>query len=163
LAHAAGWSIVLHLVLAIELVLYPVPVAGDDTWYGWSQLAVEVERRAERYPEAFLFSGDSYKTTAQLAFRLDRPVHGPEVLGDPRFHFRYVWGGGEDLVGRDALLFDSVRPTKDGVAPVPEDVVRHFHGCEPLAPISIFHRGDEVRRFRVYHCDGYLGPAVGSR
>jgi len=158
---ALAWSIFLHLVLAVELVFYAVPVNGDDTWYGWRELAAAVAERAEEHPDAFLFSEDGYKTTAQLNFHLDRRVYGPEVIGDPRFHFRFAWEEGpESLVGRDALLIDSVRPQKDGgvVVPPREEVARHFGSCERLEPISIEHRGREVRRFRVYRCEDYLGP-----
>lgn len=156
------WSLVFHLALAIELAFYPVPVRGDDTWFGWRQLAAQVEQRAAEHPEAFLFSEDGYKTTAQLNFHLDRRVYGPELIGDPRFHFRYAWGGLGPLVGRDGLLIDSVRVKKNGDpgAPPPPEIVARFDAVEEQEPIRIFHRGEEVRRFRVYLCRGYRGPGT---
>jgi 4-amino-4-deoxy-L-arabinose transferase-like glycosyltransferase len=157
-------AVVLHAVLAVQLVAYPVPLASDDTWFGWRALAREVEARAERYPGAFVFSADNYKTTAELRFYSDLEVYGMNVLGWNALHYGYLGEEVAALAGRDALYIRS----EDGLAPSRkterylERTRRHFGGVRELEPIRIEHRGRLVRLFRVFHCEGYRGPDPGG-
>src|SRR5258708_8722040 len=82
-----GLSAALHALAAIELLFYPVPIRSDDTWVGWRALAAQVSALADRSPDAFLFSADEYKTSAELLFYQPRRVYGPEGIGGARPQF----------------------------------------------------------------------------
>ena len=154
-------SAALHVLAAVQLWAYPVPIRSDDTWVGWEQLAGEVQARWSEHPEAFVFSADDYKTSAELSFYLDRVVHGRNVLGKRGLQFDYVGWDLEGLRGRDALYIDSQPHHAGMLAPAaepPPDLVRHFARVEELPPIHVTHLGRVVRAFRVWRAEDYRGP-----
>ena len=66
-------SIVFHIAVASQVIFFFVPIKSDDTWVGWEELSIEVKKLQENYEEKpFLFSMDSYKTSAGLRFYLDQ-------------------------------------------------------------------------------------------
>lgn len=161
---ALRWHVATGVLLlaaaGIQLVGYPVPVRSHDTWFGWRELAREVEELARSRPEEILFSADGYKTTAELRFYTDLPVYGMNVVGWNALQYEYV---GEDLsalAGRDALLLRNepdLRPSGETDCYL-ERVRHYFRGIEELPPIEIRRRGEVVRVIRVFRCEGYLGP-----
>jgi 4-amino-4-deoxy-L-arabinose transferase-like glycosyltransferase len=155
------FSALLHAVLVVQLLWYPIPVESDDTWYGWSELAERVEERVEEHPGAFVFSADNYKTTAELRFYApDLEVYGMNVIGWNALHFEYIGEDPADLAGRDALF---VRSEEDLEPSAKTErylgqVREHFETVREVEPIEI-RRGEEtVRLFRVFLCRGYRGP-----
>jgi 4-amino-4-deoxy-L-arabinose transferase-like glycosyltransferase len=151
----------LLLAVAVQVLWYPVPVKSDDTWYGWRELAGEVEELAARHPEAFLFAVDHYKTTAELRFYSGLRVYGMNVIGWNALQYEYLGEDLEALAGRDALLIAS-EPRLAPSAGTEHDLARtrrYFSSVEELEPIRIRRRGEVVRLFRVFLCRGYRGPA----
>jgi 4-amino-4-deoxy-L-arabinose transferase-like glycosyltransferase len=150
---------VLHALFVVELLAYPVVLRTDDTWLGWRALAGEVKARVQ--PGDFVFSADDYKTTAELLFYSDLEVYGRNVLGEPALQFDYAGVDLRRLLGRDALYVESapLDPAGAGLegAP-PERLLRAFRLVRPEAPVRLLLRGRPVRSFRVFRCEGYLGP-----
>ena len=162
-AHLAT-SLLLHLLLAVQIVWYPVAVESDDTWLGWSELAAAVEERVEelsdRHPDLFVFSADNYKTTAELRFYSDLEVYAMDVLGWDALHYEYLGEDPRDLIGRDALFVRSERSLgpSEKTERFLDRVREHFGRVRELEPIAIRRGGDTVRLFRIFLCEGYLGP-----
>ena len=153
-------GVALLAVAAVQLVGYPVPVRSHDTWYGWRDVAGQVEELAERHPDSFLFAADGYKTTAELRFHTELPVRGMDVLGWDALQYGFVDPDPAALAGRDALYLRNEPELRAG-----EEtecfLVRvrgHFQRIEELAPIEVRHRGEVVRLVRVFRAEGYLGP-----
>lgn len=162
---ATGWQAaiggVLLVVAAVELVAYPVPIRSNDTWWGWRALAAEVEERAARHPDHFVFSTDNYKTTAELRFYTDLPVYGMNVIGWNALQYDHIGEDLSELAGRDALLVmaeEKLRPSAQTERYLAR--TRHyFEGVEEREPIELRRRGELVRLFRVFECKTYRGPA----
>jgi 4-amino-4-deoxy-L-arabinose transferase-like glycosyltransferase len=152
-------SAVFHAVAALEVLFYFVPLRSDDTWFGWRELARQVEARHAADPKAFLFSADSYKTTAELTFYLpnDR-IWGENVLGFPALEYDFIPGPPYELIRQDAIWLDSapLDSTPERAHKVPQP--RNFEDCVQQEPILIRHRGAIVRKFFVYRCRGFRGP-----
>jgi hypothetical protein len=150
---------------AVQLLWYPVPIRSHDTWYGWRELAREVEELSARHPEAFLFSVDHYKTTAELRFYTDLAVYGMNVVGWNALQYDYL---GEDLAalaGRSALLIKGepkLEPSGETERYL-ERTRRFFSSVEELEPIRIRRRGVVVRVFRIFLCRDYAGPPPAGR
>ncbi|HEY0273352.1 MAG TPA: glycosyltransferase family 39 protein, partial [Chitinophaga sp.] len=73
-------SLVVHLVLAVEVLFYVVPIRSDDTWVGWDTLADEMRMIRAQHPGYFIFSADDYKTSAVLNFYLRNDVYSMNIL-----------------------------------------------------------------------------------
>src|SRR5450755_4350234 len=97
------FSILLHGVLAIEIIFYIVPVRSDDTWFGWQEFAEKVEAVQNQYPDTFIFSADDYKTSAVLNFYLKEMVYSKNVVGQRALQFDYVGTNLKTLEGKDAI------------------------------------------------------------
>jgi hypothetical protein len=150
-------SMIVHVVMAIELVLYVVPVKSDDTWYGWDQLAVSVKRLSAKYPRTFVFSADDYKTSAILNFYSDSMIYSKNVIGERALQFDYVGTDLRSLKGKDAIYLDS-QPRFSDVqmdATTPEGLLPYFDSIEQLDPILIRNNDKTVRKFLVFHCHNY--------
>jgi 4-amino-4-deoxy-L-arabinose transferase-like glycosyltransferase len=151
-------SAVLHVLLVVELLFYPVVLKSDDTWVGWRALASELAARVR--PGQFVFSADDYKTTAELLFYSDLEVYGRNLLGERALQYDY---GGVDpsmLSGREGLFVDSDPGDPDlaGEAFPPERLRRACRAVRTEKPIRIHLDGRVVRGFRVWRCVNYLGP-----
>ena len=150
---------------AVQLLWYPVPIRSHDTWYGWRALAGEVEELAARHPEAFLFSVDNYKTTAELRFYTDLTVYGMNVVGWNALQYDYIGEDLDALAGRSALLIKGepkLEPSGETERYL-ERTRRYFSSVEELEPIRIRRRGAVVRVFRVFLCRDYAGPRPAGR
>ncbi len=157
-----GFALPLFALALVEVLGYAVPVRSDDTWFGWRDLAGQVERRAREAGAAFVFADDVYKTTAELRFYSDVPAYAGNVLGRRALQFDHL---GEDLralAGKDALFLDSRPGEEDGggrrSGAVPQALAERFEQVDELEPITV-HRGERlVRKFLVFRCRGYRGP-----
>jgi 4-amino-4-deoxy-L-arabinose transferase-like glycosyltransferase len=154
-----AFAAVFHVAAALELIFYVVPIQSDDTWFGWKELAAQVSRIASAHPDAFIFSTDGYKTSAQLAFYLGTRVYGPNVVGRPGLQFEYV---GDDLAalrGRDALYVHSAprdfSAARSGQA---TELAAYFESVEELDPVLIFNKDRVARKFFIYLCRHYHIP-----
>lgn len=162
-------ALVLHALLAVQVVLYPATLTSDDTWLGWDELADRVALRhadfAAAHPGAFVFSADSYKTTAELRFYSEAPVYGMNVLGWNALHYGFLNEDLAALAGRDALLVrseDRLRPsekTERYLARTRE----HFREVREVESIEIRRDGRLIRLFRVFECLDYRGPGEPAR
>lgn len=157
-------SAVLHAAMAVEVLFYPVALQSDDTWFGWKALAREVAARHAADPQTFVFSADSYKTTAELSFYLPKDVWGANVVGMPALEYDYAPGPPYHLAGQDAIYLDSAPRdlTPDPAPKVPDYLPLHFKACDQKEPILIRHRGEIVRKFFVFRCQHFLGPYYGQ-
>jgi len=150
-------SVFLHVLLAIQVWLYPINIQSDDTWYGWDQLAEVVEDYQELYPSAFVVAGDHYKTTAELMFYMDQKVYGENVFGKRSVHFDYIGDHLPDLNGMDAIYVDSDTRFKDleKGRELPPEVKKSFEQCVELNPAIIQSGGKAVRKFNIFYCKNY--------
>jgi hypothetical protein len=151
---------VLHFLAVVQLLFYPITIKSDDTWYGWKELAAKVGDLSQAHSQAFVFSADGYKTTAELLFYLKKKVYGPNVIGQRAFHFDFVDADLSALDQRDALFINStptdLSPQRSGE--IPAALVPYFDRVQELDPILIFKNHRVVRRFRVYFCERYRSP-----
>lgn len=152
------FSAVIHVLLALEVAFYPVPIHSDDTWYGWEKLAEQVKNIQTDYPDDFVFSMDGYKTTAVLRFINRDQYFGENILGKPALHFDYLGEDIQQLEGKNALFIDSDPGLKDSNQEVPDLVKDHFGSTVYLRDIDIYRGNTKVRHFRVFRCLDYLGP-----
>ncbi|QEH40456.1 glycosyltransferase family 39 protein [Chitinophaga sp. XS-30] len=157
-------AVIVHLAMAVELLFYPVPVNSDDVWMGWGQMAGAVREVREQYPEDFVFSADSYKTSAVLNFYFDEMVYGENIIGEPALQFDYVNTDLNALKGRNALFVNSVKELGDEVDEK-AFVLRlkaYFTSVEALPPVISKRGGKVVRKFLVYRCFDYHPEGVGK-
>lgn len=157
LLYQLGFSLVVHLALAVEVIFYPVIIQSDDTWFGWDQLSQQVEKLQRRYPEAFVFSADEYKTSAVLNFYSDSMVYGRNVIGEPALQFDYIGTDLSRLTGKNALFLNSI--PRLGKANAENNYAgklnAYFTSVTELEPVLVQNRGITVRKFRVFYCRNY--------
>lgn len=152
------FSLVLHVLLAIQVVFYPVNIKSDDTWFGWEEFSMEADQLMEEHPGAFLFSDDNYKTSAVLSFYLDRKVYAGNVIGRNGKQFFLLDPDLENLRGSEAIFIDTDKRFKSlGKSnEIPEKLLGYFERVEELDPILIGKEGEEpLRKFLVYKCYNY--------
>ncbi|MFD2514801.1 ArnT family glycosyltransferase [Pontibacter locisalis] len=151
-------SVVLHVLLLVQVVFYPVPVKSDDTWWGWDQLAAEVEILRERYPNHFIVSDDGYKTAAVLNFYMKEDVYAGNVLGKNGLQFSLTHADLSHLKNNDALFIDSNNSFTDTLKSneIERDLLPYFDQVKELSPIVITdEEGKPVRKFLVFECRNY--------
>lgn len=147
-------SLVIHLVMAVEIIFYPFEVKSDDTWVGWNQLADQVKEVRRQYPDYFIFSADDYKTAAVLNFYFDEMVYSKNIIGEPALQFDYVNADLQTLQGKNALFIDS-HPDLSPCDTYPPILKKYFTQITPLQPILVKKGGKVVRSFCVYACMNY--------
>jgi hypothetical protein len=147
-------SLAIHLVMAVEVIFYPVMVRSDDTWAGWNELAQQVKEIKQHYPGYFIFSADDYKTAAVLNFYFDEMVYGKNIVGEPALQFDYVHADLKALEGRNALFIDS-HPDLSPCGTSPQTLNKYFTQIIPLQPIVVKKGKKIVRVFCVYACMKY--------
>jgi len=150
-------SLVIHLVMAIEIIFYPFEVKSDDTWMGWDQLADQVKEISKSHPDYFIFSADDYKTSAVLNFYFDEMVYSKNIIGQPALQFDYVNTDLQTLQGKNALFIDS-HPDLSPCGNYPPELNRYFAQVTSLPPILVKKGGKLVRAFCVYACMQYKPP-----
>lgn len=151
-------SLVLHVLLAVQIVFYPVSVKSDDTWYGWDQFSEIVEQRMSDHPNAFLFADDDYKTSAVLDFYLDRKIYAGNVVGRNGKQYALLDPDLSHLEGSDAIFIDTDKRFKQlGKSDkTPEKILPYFDRVVELDPILVGKEGKKpLRKFLVYKCYGY--------
>lgn len=150
-------SIIIHLLVSIQILFYVVPIKSDDTWVGWKELAVEIEKLQEEKPNTFVFSNDGYKTSAELNFFMNNKVYAQNIIGLHALHFDYVGDDLRDLNGKSAFFIDSDKRFKNEEKRgqlIPE-LTSYFEKCTELKPIVISLRGKKIRKFWIYYCENY--------
>lgn len=154
-----GFSMVFHLLLFIQVVFYVVPIKSNDTWFGWDQLASEVQIMQKRYPNTFVFSFDGYKTSAVLDFYLDENVYAQNIIGYPALQFDYANQNLSLLTQKNAIFIDSDTSFKNRNkrGQVQKELNAYFEEITELEPIIIKKGDREVRKFWVYFCKNYKG------
>jgi hypothetical protein len=158
------FSLVLHLVLAAEIIFYIVPIRSDDTWFGWTSLSDNVETIRKQYPDAFIFSSDDYKTAAVLNFYLKEQVYSKNVVGEKALQFDFVGTDLRTLNGKDAIFIDSnpvFADLKNENEAIPSAYYSYFDRIIPLNPILIEKNGRVVRKFSVFLCKNYHSTPRG--
>ncbi len=151
-------SLVLHVLLAIQIIFYPVSVKSDDTWYGWKEFSEQVDTLLEDHPESFLFADDNYKTSAVLSFYLDRKVYAGNVVGSNGKQFYLLDPDLSALNGSEAIFIDSDKRFKHSGKSneIPDKLMMYFDRVEELDPILVGKSADKpLRKFLVYKCHGY--------
>jgi hypothetical protein len=151
-------SLVLHILLFVQIAFYPFNVTSDDTWFGWGELAEEVEDLSSEYPESFLFANDGYKTTAVLNFYLDQKIYAGNILGAHALQYSMVDTDLSALAGKNAIFIDSDKrfKTLDKSEKVPQGLNENFKQVIQLDPIIIRNTsGKALRKFLVFECRDY--------
>ena len=151
-------ALIFHTLLFVQIVFYPVNVKSDDTWFGWEELSVEVEKINQQYPDNFIFSNDGYKTSAVLNFYLDKEVYSGNVIGANGLQFSVVHDDLTMLKGKNAIFIDSDRRFKnlDKSIEAPDKLENYFEEIHQLDPIIITNnKGKALRKYLVYECINY--------
>lgn len=150
-------SVGLHLLLALQILFYIVPIKSDDTWVGWKELADSTKVLQEKYPDTFIFSNDHYKTSAILNFYLDKKVYAGNIIGLKALQFDYIGDDLSLLNHKNALFIDSDKSfnNKDLLGKIPKELAGYFESIIELTPIIIKLQNKEVRKFWVYYCSNY--------
>lgn len=159
------FSLLLHLALAIEIIFYVVPIHSDDTWFGWSEFSGKVETIRKKYPDAFLFSSDDYKTASVLNFYLNEMVYSQNVVGQRALQFDFIGTEFKTLNGKDAIYIDSnprFTDLKNENKAIPPFFYRYFENIIPLEPILIMKNGRVERKFSTFLCTHYRSSGNGS-
>ena len=156
-AYQLYFSLLVHVLLAVEIIFYPFPVRSDDTWYGWQDLAAQVSHLKKVYPKTFVFSADGYKTAAELNLLLDGFTYSQNVIGENALEFDYVNADLSILKGKNALFIDSdPRFNNEGKSgQTNASLLHYFKSVKELEPILIRKNGMVVRKFLVYYCTSY--------
>ncbi len=155
-------SAIFHLLIAIEVLFYIVPIKSDDTWVGWEELSVAIDEIQDRYPDTFIFSDDNYKTSAALNFYQDEKVYAQNIIGRSALHFDYLGDDLEILNGKNALFIDSDKRIKNEGKKTDFDPLlqSYFSEIKELEPIIIRRNGTMVRKFWVFYCQNYMAPCA---
>jgi hypothetical protein len=152
------FSLVFHLLLAVEIIYYIIPIRSDDTWFGWSEFSSKVETMRKKYPDAFIFSSDDYKTSAILNFYLNETVFSKNIVGERALQFDFVGTDLNKLKGKDAIYINSnphFTDLKSENKIVPSSYYSYFDRIIPLDPILIEKNGRAERKFSVFLCLNY--------
>ena len=153
-------SLALHILIFVELVFYPIQIKSDDTFFGWQNLAIQVEKIKESNPDDFIFSNDNYKTTAVLRLLMNDKIYAGNIIGQKGFNFTYVDKNIDSLMGKNAVFLDS-DPHFKNVNPkgeVPAILKQYFGNVTEHTPIIINDDwGRTARKFYIYKCYDYKG------
>jgi 4-amino-4-deoxy-L-arabinose transferase-like glycosyltransferase len=151
------FSIIIHLLISLEIIFYIVPIRSDDTWLGWKELAIEVEKLQEQFPNTFVFSEDGYKTSACLDFFMDEKVYAQNIINLRALHFDFIGDDLSLLNHKDALFIDSDKRFKNNekIGNYHPFIDNYFDKVTELQPIIIKINEKEVRKFWVFHCTNY--------
>ena len=152
-------SLVISILLFVQITFTVVPIKSDGTWFGWPELAENVESIIETYPDDFIFSADGYKTSAVLNFYLDSThVYAKNIVGGPGLQFQIIDSNLTHLIGKNAIFLDSDPRFKDVQKSnsIPEFLYDYFDTVTELDPIIIQgNKSVPQRKFLVYRCEGY--------
>ncbi|HRS01118.1 MAG TPA: glycosyltransferase family 39 protein [Bacteroidota bacterium] len=153
-------SLALHIIIFFELIFYPIQIKSDDTFFGWQNLAQEVQKIKAENPQDFIFSNDNYKTTAVLRFLMNNKIYAGNIIGQKGYNFAYVDTNLNSLKGKDAIFLDS-DPNFKNLNPkgeIPTILNNYFGRIVEMQPIIINDDwGRPARKFYVYKCYDYLG------
>ena len=150
-------AIIFHVAVASQVLFYFVPIKSDDTWVGWRALGEKVEEISKNDPEAFIFSMDGYKTSAQLRFFTSKTVFAQNVIQEPALQFDYLEDDMEDYRGRNAFYIDSDKrnKNKEKLGELPARIKPFFESYVELAPIIVNKGTYKERKFWVFYCENY--------
>ena len=148
---------IFHVLIAVEVLFYIVPIKSDDTWVGWGELSVAIDEIQKQYPDTFIFSDDNYKTSAALNFYQDEKVYAQNIIGKPALHFDYLGDDLAALEGKNALFIDSDKRIRneDKKTDIDPSLRSYFSEIKELEPIIIRRNGKMVRKFWVFYCQNY--------
>jgi hypothetical protein len=151
------FSIVFHIAISLQVLFYLVPIKSDDTWVGWKELATETTKLKTQYPNTFIFSNDSYKTSAVLNFYLEEKVYAQNIIGLHALHFDYIGDRLSLLNGKNAIYIDSDKRFKntDKLGTMDPLLREYFESVTELTPIIIKDNNKEIRKFWVFYCTNY--------
>ncbi len=151
------FSVTLHLLIALQVVFYIVPVKSDDTWVGWKELTTETKLLKEKYPNSFIFSDDNYKTSACLSFYSDEKIYAQNIIGKHALHFDYLGDDLNTLNGKNGLFIDSDKRFKNSKKKKNTEPLlnKHFKKVTQLDPIIIKTNGKATRKYWVFYCEEY--------
>lgn len=143
-------ALALSVLLApgsLEWVGVRLPFAWDlvaKRLQGWPELGRVVGEVMAQTPGTPFIASDRYQVASQLAFYV--PGH-PRVYNanfGRRMNQYDLWGGWEDLVGRDGLF------VMDGTLDPPEDLRRAFRTVERVRTLVIWRHERRVHTFAIF-------------
>lgn len=152
------FSVILHLLMAIQVIYYVVPIRSDDTWFGWQSFSEKVQTLRKQYPKAFIFSARNYKTAAILNFYLPEMIYSKNIYGEKALQFDFIGTDLNVLYGKDALLLNSnpqYTDLENEKSSIPAACYNYFDRIIPLMPILIEKNGRVERKFSVFLCKNY--------
>ncbi len=151
------FSLVIHVTLAVEIFFYPIQIKSDDTWFGWKELAINVNQLRSQHPGAFIFSADNNKTSSILNFYSDSMVFSNNIIGENALHFDYIGSDLKALKGRDAIFLNSIPSFSDEKKQneFPKSIQLYFDEVSEMNPILIRNNNRPMRKFLVFYCTNY--------
>lgn len=150
-------SIIFHIAVASQVIFYFVPIKSDDTWVGWEELGENIEKVSENDSEAFIFSIDGYKTSAQLRFFTSKTIFAQNVINQPALQFDYLGDIMDDYKGKNAFYIDSDKryKNKEKLGELPQMITPYFESYIELDPIIVDEGTIKERKFWVFYCRNY--------
>ena len=142
--------IILHLIVFGVTLGVPGRYLTTKKLVGWSTLAKRVESLQKELPGVEI-AAENYDIASSLAFELHQPGKLLCVfLGGRRMNQYDIWGGWENVKGRDFLLV-----TKEEAL----GLSHYFRKVTFREEISVPYAGDIVQKFRIYFAEDYSGKA----
>ena len=153
------FSGIVNLLMALEIFGYVVPVRSDDTWVGWEELSHKVDQISDSTDADFIFSMDSYKTSAVLGFYLkSKPIYAANVLNKNALQFSILNSAVCLENGKNALFIDSEPDLRKKYHTEKTDstLSRWFEEVTSQEPVMVYSpSGTLLRRFQVFWCQTY--------
>jgi undecaprenyl-diphosphatase len=124
---------------------------------GWHEMAAIAEQSASKLPQDqnYFYFGTRYQVPSQLAFYVDgqpKTYSIPHPFPDTQYD---VWGGGEKLVGQNAVF---VRRDKPGESSgMPGNVMQSFERIEPEVSTVVHRLGQPLLEVHTWRCYGFKG------
>jgi hypothetical protein len=151
-----GFTIAIHCLFYYLVLFEPGKISSGDLAQDWQKLSAKVDSIHQQYPQAFLFSADSYKTTSGLNFFDNDTIYGPQIIGQPAFHFGYIGLNLKELSGKDALMIECT--TDDNIDSWSNNIKsasQHFNNIRELDPVFISGKHNNTHKYRIYYCLRY--------
>lgn len=136
-----------------------LPVKLDSTarLRGWKELGIKTEAVYNSMVSAtgeqpFIFS-DRFQVSSELAFYMpSKPATYLAKLGSRRMNQYDIWGGFDQLAGRDAIFVTS----KEKYRTLP-DMLRNAFDSYEKETFTVMERGRVLRIYYIFKCYGFKG------
>jgi undecaprenyl-diphosphatase len=119
---------------------------------GWRELGKHVDKVMSNFDEdnIFIFSSQ-YQVAGEIAFYTKKKFKTYCINLGRRLNQYDIWGGWEDLIGKDAIQIEDTKTT------VHEKVSRSFESCELLEYFQAKRVGKVIKEWTIFKCRNFKG------